>query len=173
MGERTTGENGVKQQSSIELAGGNSPHQRASDRKQVSGTSADEVRPENAERSASVTVVLVDDDKDVRLITADLLEDAGFKVLQAGRAEAALDILAANEEVRVLITDVRMPGPMSGYDLALKARQRWPALEIMFVSGFGLPERHQLYFDCLLVSKPFNPDEFVNQVRGLAERSAD
>lgn len=120
-----------------------------------------------------MTVVLVDDDKDVRLITADLLEDAGFKVLQAGRAEAALDILASTREARVLITDVRMPGPMSGYDLALKARERWPALEIMFVSGFGLPERRQLYFDCLLVSKPFNPDEFVNQVRGLAERAGD
>jgi len=117
------------------------------------------------------TVVLVDDDNDVRAITADILEDAGFDVLQAARAETALDILATNEDVKVLITDVRMPGVMNGYDLALKARERWPALEIMFVSGFGLPERHRLYFDCLLVSKPFNPDDFVSKVRGLAERA--
>ncbi len=131
-----------------------------------------EARAAGTDRDRPTTVVLVDDDKDVRLITADLLEDAGFRVLQAGRAEAALDVLASNADVKVLITDVRMPGPMSGYDLALKARERWPALEIMFVSGFGLPERRQLYFDCLLVSKPFNPDEFVRQVRGLAERAA-
>ncbi len=121
---------------------------------------------------AQPTVVLVDDDNDVRAITADILEDAGFNVLQAARAETALDVLASAGDVKVLITDVRMPGTMNGYDLALKARERWPALEIMFVSGFGLPERHQLYFDCLLISKPFNPDDFVNQVRGLADRAA-
>ncbi|CAM5774763.1 hypothetical protein LMIY3S_04685 [Labrys miyagiensis] len=120
---------------------------------------------------AQHTVVLVDDDNDVRAITADILEEAGFNVLQAARAETALDVLATNEDVKVLITDVRMPGTMNGYDLALKARERWPALEIMFVSGFGLPDRHQLYFDCLLVSKPFNPDDFVTKVRGLAERA--
>jgi DNA-binding NtrC family response regulator len=116
------------------------------------------------------TVVLVDDDNDVRAITADILEEAGFNVLQAARAEAALDILASNHDVKVLITDVRMPGTMNGYDLALKARERWPALEIMFVSGFGLPDRHRLYFDCLLISKPFDPDTLVSQVKGLAER---
>jgi DNA-binding response OmpR family regulator len=121
---------------------------------------------------AQPKVVLVDDDNDVRAITADILEEAGFGVLQAARAETALDILATNRDVKVLITDVRMPGPMNGYDLALKARERWPSLEIMFVSGFGLPERHQLYFDCLLVSKPFDPDYLVSQVRGLAERAA-
>ena len=123
------------------------------------------------EAQAQSTVVLVDDDNDVRAITADILEEAGFNVLQAARAETALDILAMNDDVKVLITDVRMPGAMNGYDLALKARERWPSLEIMFVSGFGLPERHQLYFDCLLVSKPFNPDDFVSKVKGLAERA--
>lgn len=162
----------MKQQAFAEPAMHNAPEHRAGPHKVAHGSPGAAPGSDDADGAALVTVVLVDDDKDVRLITADLLEDAGFKVLQAGRAEAALDILASNGDARVLITDVRMPGPMSGYDLALKARERWPTLEIMFVSGFGLPERRRLYFDCLLVSKPFNPDEFVNQVRGLAERAS-
>ncbi|WP_156771643.1 response regulator [Labrys sp. WJW] len=161
----------MKQQAFAEPAMHNAPEHRTGPRKPVHGSPGAESGGDDVDGAPPVTVVLVDDDKDVRLITADLLEDAGFRVLQAGRAEAALDILASNGDARVLITDVRMPGPMSGYDLALKARERWPSLEIMFVSGFGLPERRRLYFDCLLVSKPFNPDEFVSQVRGLAERA--
>jgi DNA-binding response OmpR family regulator len=161
----------VKQQAFAEPAMHNAPEHRAGPRKPAHGSPGAAPGRDDIASSPPVTVVLVDDDKDVRLITADLLEDAGFRVLQAARAEAALDILASNGDARVLITDVRMPGPMSGYDLALKARERWPTLEIMFVSGFGLPERRRLYFDCLLVSKPFNPDDFVNKVRGLADRA--
>lgn len=161
----------MKQQAFAEPAMHNAPEHRAGPRKLAHGSPGAAPGRDDIASSPPVTVVLVDDDKDVRLITADLLEDAGFRVLQAARAEAALDILASNGDARVLITDVRMPGPMSGYDLALKARERWPTLEIMFVSGFGLPERRRLYFDCLLVSKPFNPDDFVNKVRGLADRA--
>nr|WP_245196884.1 response regulator [Labrys sp. LIt4] len=162
----------VKQQAFAEPAIYNAPEHHTGSRKPAHDSRETASGHDDIDSSPPVTVVLVDDDNDVRLITADLLEDAGFRVLQAGRAEAALDILASNGDARVLITDVRMPGPMSGYDLALKARERWPSLEIMFVSGFGLPERRRLYFDCLLVSKPFNPDEFVSQVRGLAERAS-
>ena len=115
-------------------------------------------------------VYVIDDDDGARQSLEFLLDCAGIRVRSFASADA---FLAASPPLAgaCVVTDVRMPGPMSGYDLALKARERWPSLEIMFVSGFGLPERRRLYFDCLLVSKPFNPDEFVNQVRGLAERA--
>jgi CheY-like chemotaxis protein len=81
------------------------------------------------------TILIVEDEVFIRLALADDLMDAGFVVLQAFNAAEALQVLEASVAVDLLITDIRMPGPMDGLGLATYVRATWPLLKIMFISG--------------------------------------
>lgn len=61
-----------------------------------------------------MAVLIVEDDILVRMTIAETLQDAGFVVLEAGSADEALDILASSDEITAMVTDVRMPGLMTG-----------------------------------------------------------
>jgi CheY-like chemotaxis protein len=80
-----------------------------------------------------VTVLLVEDEALVRLLMADILEDAGFRVIEAANAGAALNWLEAGEDVQVLFTDVHMPPGIDGLELARGVHERWPEIRL----GFG------------------------------------
>ena len=81
------------------------------------------------------TVLVVDDDEDVRDLAVSFLEALGLIALQAADAPEALRLLAEHPEVRVLFSDVRMPG-MNGVELATEARRRWPHLSVVLTSGY-------------------------------------
>jgi CheY-like chemotaxis protein len=81
------------------------------------------------------TVLVVDDDEDVRDLAVSFLEALGLIALQAADAPEALRLLAEHPEVRVLFSDVRMPG-MNGVELATEARRRWPHLNVVLTSGY-------------------------------------
>jgi two-component system, response regulator PdtaR len=81
-------------------------------------------------------VVVAEDDELLRTVLADILTHDGFEVLEAGHAEEALEILCSNAKgVAILFTDINMPGPMNGLELASRARLRWPWLRVMIGSG--------------------------------------
>jgi PAS domain S-box-containing protein len=82
------------------------------------------------------TILLVDDEEYIRAITSDMLAELGFKVHPAESAAAALAALEAGLVPNVVITDHLMPG-MTGAELALKVRDRWPAIKVLVVSGFA------------------------------------
>jgi PAS domain S-box-containing protein len=86
----------------------------------------------SAPARTGLRILLVEDDEDMRLTTAELLACMGHTVEHAGSAEHALDLL--NTETEVMITDIQLPG-MSGETLALKCRERLPMLGIVFASG--------------------------------------
>ena len=88
--------------------------------------------------SAHVLVLLVDDEPAVRLVACDSLEEAGFEVVQADSAGAALDVMHKRSDVGVLFTDVNMPGDLDGLDLAELVHQRWPAIKLVVTSGRAL-----------------------------------
>src|SRR3569623_175567 len=86
------------------------------------------------------------------------LEDFGFEVLEAANAAQAIDLLNANPEIRVMFTDVDMPGGADGLMLAASVRDRWPPIQIIVTSGhrgvssedlpdgscfFDMPYRHE------------------------------
>jgi len=77
--------------------------------------------------------VLVEDETLVRRLTADILEDAGFRVIEAANASAALNWLDTGEDVQVLFTDVHMPPGIDGLELARRVHERWPEIRL----GFG------------------------------------
>jgi len=81
------------------------------------------------------TVLFVEDDDDVREFIRTMLAPAGFRVLTARDGTEALSLLAENDDVDALLTDIVMPG-MSGIDLARTARQRQPKIKVLFMTGF-------------------------------------
>ena len=85
----------------------------------------------------SETLLLVDDEPQVRTIAAIQLNRLGYDVLQAEDAREALEILDRSPAVDLLVTDIGLPGGMSGLDLAVAARKRDPLIPVLYVSGYS------------------------------------
>jgi DNA-binding NtrC family response regulator len=126
-------------------------------------------------RSLTRTVLVVEDDALIRLMIAEELRDGGLNVVEASNADEALSVLQSAVPVRLLITDLHMPGKMDGAVLATLVHEMHPKMKIVITSG------HQLA-DCLLnvahssFSKPYNPRVVVAGVKELmtdSERDAD
>jgi CheY-like chemotaxis protein len=81
------------------------------------------------------TVLVVDDEFLVRLAAVEMVEDAGFIALEAEDADVAIKLLEAHPEIRLVFTDINMPGTMDGLKLANYARERWPPLKFIIVSA--------------------------------------
>jgi len=80
-------------------------------------------------------VLIVEDEFLVRMDTRAALETAGFDVLEAGDADEAIAILSASNDIRLIFTDVHMPGSMDGLKLTHFVRGRWPPVKIVATSG--------------------------------------
>src|SRR3954452_6825325 len=94
------------------------------------------VTPEPLARDRKETVLVVEDEALVRMVTVELLGEAGYQVLEADDAPGALRILDTGTSVDLLVTDVGLPG-LNGRQLAEMARQSRPALKVLFVTGYG------------------------------------
>ena len=70
-------------------------------------------------------ILVVEDEELLRLHAADLLEEHGFRVVEARNAAAALKVLESRDDVRLLFTDIQMPGALDGMDLAREVHQAW------------------------------------------------
>ena len=123
---------------------------------------------EETENSAKGTVLVVEDEASVRTLTCRVLEQNGYRVLEAHRAGLALEVLRdPAEQVDLLLTDVIMPG-MSGTQLAREATRVRPDLAVLFMSGHNeemLNQRVGLKISSNLLRKPFTPDQLVSAVR--------
>ncbi len=106
----------------------------------------------------------------VRIDSCERLEQAGLTVFEATDAEEAMALLEAHPEVRVLVTDVKMPGWMSGIDLARQVEKRWPEISILVTSAYYTADDHELPENMTLLSKPFPPQQLLTQVRLLLRR---
>src|SRR4051812_22836882 len=108
----------------------------------------------------SHTVLLVDDDEDVRETSADMLEELGYIVTQAASGAEALDKLEANPDLEVMVTDIRMPG-MTGLELSELAGKRRDSLKIILMSGYFLPQPIRRRF----LQKPFRTQDLDAAIR--------
>jgi CheY-like chemotaxis protein len=105
--------------------------------------------------TATPAILVVEDEPLLRLMAVDIVEDAGFEALSAATADEALAILETRADVRLVFTDVQMPGSMDGLRLAHAVRDRWPPVELIVTSGRGhipandLPESRALFCQAL------------------------
>ena len=116
-------------------------------------------------------LLVVDDEKNMRLTLQTLLGDEGYAVLAVESAEAGLDLLA-KETVFMIITDARLGG-MSGYDFLNQVRSRWPQLPVLMITAYATPK---LAVEVIkagamdYLAKPFAPEELLHAVERCAER---
>lgn len=112
----------------------------------------------------SNTILIVEDEAIVRLELIDLFEEEGYEVFAAANADEAIAILDRHGEVRVVLTDIEMPGTMDGLKLAHYVRKRFPPTLLLVASGHRsvppdqMPE-HSAYF-----AKPFDPTAMLRKI---------
>ena len=113
-------------------------------------------------------VLVVEDEFVVRMNALSLLEEAGFGVLEAGSADEAIALLERRTDIRIVFTDINMPGSMDGLRLAHAIRNRWPPIELVLTSGLMRVRNEDMPERGLFLSKPYEPSELVQTVRSLA-----
>ena len=112
-------------------------------------------------------VLVVEDEPLLLLMAGDIVEDAGLKPIFARGADEAIHILESRDDVRIVFTDVRMPGSMDGVRLARAVRDRWPPIKLIVVSGHLLSDP-QLPDGALFFRKPYSSDQIISTLRELA-----
>src|ERR1700677_3693468 len=115
----------------------------------------------------SAAVLIVEDEPLIRMGTVYFIEDAGFKVYEAGSADAAIALLELHKEIRLIFTDVDMPGSMDGLKLAHYVRGRWPPVKIIVTSGHIKVTEESLPAGAIFLPKPYDPTEIAHKVREL------
>jgi DNA-binding NtrC family response regulator len=116
-------------------------------------------------------VLVVEDEVLILVSVAEELRDAGFKVLEASNADAALVVLEAHPEVTILFTDIDMPGSMDGLKLSAAVRKRWPAMQIIVTSGHMKVRQEDLPDAGQFFAKPYDLSRLISTMQTLATGS--
>jgi signal transduction histidine kinase/ActR/RegA family two-component response regulator len=115
---------------------------------------------------AGPRVLVVDDNDEIRNVTVEFLNDAGFAVEDAADATTALERLQAGGFAAV-VTDIVMPG-MDGIEFARRAKARWPGLHIVLMSGFSASIQQAASEGFTVLTKPFQLADLVARLRDLS-----
>ena len=114
------------------------------------------------------TILVVEDDEEVRATVSELLRELGYDVLTARDAASALPILESGVKIDLLFTDVVMPGPLRSPELARKAKQRIPDIGILFTSGYtenAIVHGGRLDPHVSLLTKPYTRQMLAARIR--------
>ena len=123
------------------------------------------------DEAAQPLALVVDDEELLRLYAAGLLEDHGFGVLEAENAAAALRVLESRHDVRLLFTDIQMPGMLNGMDLAREVHARWPDVLLVITSGQTRPSCAEIPDDGRFIEKPYRAADLLSEVDDLMRKS--
>jgi len=115
----------------------------------------------------SRTILIVDDEPLLRFDLVDFFEQAGWRVFDAGTADAAIALLDAHPYIRVVLTDVQMPGGMDGLKLAHHVRERFPPTALFVVSGHIPVAESDLPAQAVFLPKPFDPHRLLRQIEAI------
>ncbi|WP_459474364.1 PAS domain S-box protein [Pseudomonas sp. No.117] len=118
------------------------------------------------------TVLVVDDEPTVRMLVVEVLEELGYAALEAADASAGLRLLESDVRIDLLVSDVGLPGGMNGRQMADAARQRRPALKVLFITGYAenaVVGNGHLEPGMHVMTKPFAMDALAVRIRDLIE----
>jgi CheY-like chemotaxis protein len=114
------------------------------------------------------TILVVEDNADVRQIVTHHLVGLGYHVFEVSNAAKALELLTFGDKVDLLFTDIVMPGKLNGLDLAREAKERWPNLKIILTSGFPetkLNDPGAEVRGIRLLNKPYRKADLASLIR--------
>jgi two-component system, response regulator PdtaR len=112
-------------------------------------------------------VLVVEDQFLLRMDAVEMIEEAGFDVVEAGNADEAIAILESRSDIRVIFTDIQMPGSMDGLKLAAAVRGRWPPIKIIATSGQHIIREGDLPEGGVFIPKPYTSDKISFALREL------
>lgn len=130
--------------------------------------------PSEIPRGRGETILVVEDDPNVRTLSVALLSDLGYDVLEAADGPSALLMLETSSHVNLLFTDVVLPGGMRGPELAAEIMRRQPGIAVLYTSGYtenAIIHRGRLEEGVELLSKPFRREDLARKVRAVIDKS--
>lgn len=119
-------------------------------------------------QSTRASVLVVEDEPLIRMYLSDVLGQAGFHVLVASNGEDGL-VLAKRENVCAIISDVAMPGPVNGFELARRVKSDSPSIGVVLLSGVMEPADYHLPRGVLFMPKPVKAATLLRLVREVAD----
>src|SRR6185312_12707338 len=126
---------------------------------------------EGVQQGSGETILVVEDDPNVRAYVVEALSGVGYRVVEAGDAEAALVVFDSNPEIHLMLTDVVMPG-MNGRALADMIRQSRPTVKTLFMTGYSrnaIVHQGRLDAGVSLIQKPFSQASLAARIRSLLD----
>lgn len=118
------------------------------------------------------TILVVDDEEALLELAKETLEVLDYKVLIAFNGKQALAQLAQNPDIKLMVSDILMPGGMNGYELAERATERYPELRVLLTSGYSAAieiHNNQARFSDNLLKKPYTLSELTKRARALLD----
>ncbi|MEO6779380.1 MAG: HWE histidine kinase domain-containing protein [Bradyrhizobium sp.] len=117
-------------------------------------------------------MLVVEDEMVLRMRAVDIVEDAGFRPVEAVNADEALSILESRSDISLLLTDIQMPGSMDGLKLAHAVHDRWPAIKIILVSGQVSPSDAERPAHSRFFGKPLGVEQMIAELQAMVGEGA-
>jgi two-component system, response regulator PdtaR len=119
-----------------------------------------------------LVILVVEDEALIRMGAVQMVEDAGFAVVEATNADEAVAILESRSDVRAVFTDIHMAGTMDGLQLSHAIRGRWPPIHLIVTSGLVVPKGTQLPANTRFLGKPYSHEHLAAVLRELFDPTA-
>jgi two-component system, response regulator PdtaR len=110
-------------------------------------------------------VLVVEVEAIIRMETIQMIEDAGYGVLDASNANDAMRLLEGHSEIRAVFAEIRLPGQLNGMDMARTIAERWPLVRLIMTSG--VPKANNFPADWRYISKPYDGAQLTAALRAL------
>ena len=120
--------------------------------------------------TAKSAVLVVEDEALVRMDLVANLEASGYQTFEASSAAEAIDVLERHPAIRVVFTDIEMPGTMDGLELARYVRGRWPPTIIVISSGKVQPKKDEMPDGVWFLAKPYEERKLSRILAEVAQR---
>ena len=127
---------------------------------------------DRAAGAAGETLLVVEDNPELRALTLDRLRNLGYAVIEADGGPAALARLKAGQKIDLIFSDVVMPGGVTGYELAARAREHDPSIKILLTSGYDAEvaaEQDSTGSDFRVLRKPYRQSELARTLREVLD----
>jgi two-component system, response regulator PdtaR len=117
-------------------------------------------------------VLIVEDEPLIRMGAVSPIQEAGFIVYEAASADEAISLLERHREIRLIFTDIHMPGSMDGLKLAHYVRGRWPPVKIIVTSGQMKARGEDLPAGAVFIGKPYRSEDVALEISNMLAEAA-